>query len=119
MTHLFDELAKALAEEVSRREALRLVGGGLVGAVLTVLGLGRAYGGVDCVAYCVNRHGDSSSCGAPTPPSPQVVRVQCEQACRQCGGRVGRVCRANAQTSAVICCPGMVGCSCVCGDGGA
>jgi hypothetical protein len=115
----FDELAKTLAEGVSRRDALRLVGGGLVGAVLTALGLGRAYG-FSCEELCVERFGGGAGiCGAPAPPSLQVIQRQCKQACQQCGQEFGFVCRANAQTSAVICChTGRVSCDCVCGDSG-
>jgi hypothetical protein len=53
MAHQFDELAKALAEGVSRREALRRIGPGVVGAVLASLGMGRAWAqSPQCRAYC-------------------------------------------------------------------
>jgi hypothetical protein len=42
MAYQLDELAKALAEGVSRREALRRVGVGLASAILTSMGLGQA-----------------------------------------------------------------------------
>jgi hypothetical protein len=48
MTHSFDELAKALAGEISRRETLRRLGGVLVGALLVSLGLKPAWGQEDC-----------------------------------------------------------------------
>jgi hypothetical protein len=42
MEHQFDELAKALAEGMSRREVLSRVGGVLAGGVLALLGMGAA-----------------------------------------------------------------------------
>jgi hypothetical protein len=42
MNDKFDELAKALAQPVARRAALKRFGVGLVGAALAVLGLGNA-----------------------------------------------------------------------------
>jgi hypothetical protein len=48
MANAFDELAKALAEGVTRRGALRLVGGGFAGALLASVGLGKAYGSGSC-----------------------------------------------------------------------
>jgi hypothetical protein len=44
----FDELAKALAEGVSRREALRRLGGGLASALLASLGLRSAWAAQAC-----------------------------------------------------------------------
>ena len=44
MESRFDQLAKDLARGVSRREALRRLGGGLATAMLASLGVGRAWG---------------------------------------------------------------------------
>jgi hypothetical protein len=54
MEEPFDQLSKALAEGVSRREAFRRAGGLLLGAVLASLGLDRlAWGQTDpCLAVC-------------------------------------------------------------------
>jgi len=60
MENRFDALAKSLADSVSRREALRRLGGGLAGMLLASLGLGKAE-------------------GAPAPESA------CEKFCRECG----------------------------------
>src|SRR5919197_620878 len=43
--HRFDALARSLAEEVPRREAMRRLGAGLTTAVLASLGLESAWGG--------------------------------------------------------------------------
>src|SRR5688500_16655398 len=56
----FDELARDLARGVSRREALWRVAGGLAGAVLASLGLGKTWGQVgnsgrgsdECASFC-------------------------------------------------------------------
>jgi hypothetical protein len=42
--HRFDELAKAMAEGISRREALRRLGKVLAGSALTFLSIGTAWG---------------------------------------------------------------------------
>src|SRR5262245_44803630 len=55
MEHQFDELAKALAGGLSRREALRRLGGGMAVALLAVLGTGRAEaqgGSLSCLLRC-------------------------------------------------------------------
>src|SRR5437868_789074 len=59
MENRFDELAKALAQGVSRREALRRFGGGLVGVLVASLGLDRGWakpngggGNSDCAKFC-------------------------------------------------------------------
>jgi hypothetical protein len=83
MEHQFDELAKALAEGMSRREALRRVGSVLTGALLTAAGLGSAWGQgrrgggggggggggcpsgqTKCKGTCVNLQTNSQNCGS-------------------------------------------------------
>jgi hypothetical protein len=51
MAHPFDELAKVLAQGVSRREALRRIGGGLATALLAAMGLKRAYAACGQAAF--------------------------------------------------------------------
>ena len=79
MQNRFDELAKVLAEGGSRRQALRLVGAGLIGGALATLGIGTAsaqtappltpecrrcinqyYG--QCLVYCTHTSSDPSTC---------------------------------------------------------
>jgi hypothetical protein len=55
MENRFDDLAKAMAGGMSRREALRAVGGGLFGAVLASLGL-KAWGAPALNSYCEKCH---------------------------------------------------------------
>jgi hypothetical protein len=43
MEHRFDAQAKALADSVSRREALARLGGGVAGLLLATFGSGRAW----------------------------------------------------------------------------
>jgi hypothetical protein len=45
MKNHFDELAMALAQGLTRRGALRCIGGGLAGALLASCGLGKAWAG--------------------------------------------------------------------------
>jgi hypothetical protein len=44
----FDQLTKSLASGVSRRDALKLVAGGLTGALLTTLGVRKAHAKTKC-----------------------------------------------------------------------
>jgi hypothetical protein len=55
MGNRFDELAKDLARGVSRREALRRLGGGLLGAAIAAVGLGLGNASADGV-------GDGEAC---------------------------------------------------------
>jgi hypothetical protein len=75
----FDDLSKALASGVSRRQALRLIAGGVGGTVLAAVGVGRAKAAVNpCSAFCATFHGAAHS--------------ECMQACKACGGDVTRLC---------------------------
>src|SRR4051794_16071541 len=97
MENRFDALAKALADSVSRREALSRLGGGLAGLLLAAVGLGKAWGD--------SRPGPENSlcaqfCTAVFPPGPQ--RGQCiNQAaqggglCVQCGANPNHICGTN------------------------
>jgi Stigma-specific protein, Stig1 len=103
MTHPFDELARALAEGVSRREAIRRLGSGLVGAILTSLGLVRAWG-----------QGTANPCAQFCNQLPSFQRQNCQKACKECGGHTQNVC-ASSNSSQVLCCPqGTVCCNGVC-----
>jgi len=117
MANQFDELSKALAAGISRREALRRIGSGLVGATLAALGLGKADAAPNpCSVFCSKNF----------PPGP--ARAACLQACRQCGADVSRVCFGatnaiccapdssccNSSTGSAFCCPEHGNC---CGDG--
>jgi hypothetical protein len=64
MAHRFDELAKALAEGMSRREALRRVGGGLVGVILAVFGASALDAAPPCRAMGKPCKQDEDCCGA-------------------------------------------------------
>jgi hypothetical protein len=53
MNDKFDELAKGLAESVTRRGALKKFGAGLAGVVLGALGLvNKAQAGSHCINQC-------------------------------------------------------------------
>jgi hypothetical protein len=80
MENLFDAFSKSLAESVSRRDTLRLLGAVFTGAVLTPLGLGTAWaGGPDpCKTFC----------NCPT----RAQQSQCLAACTACNGVTSHVC---------------------------
>jgi hypothetical protein len=90
----FDELAKDLAQGLSRREALGRLAGGLLGAMLASLGLEQAWGAPTsrppkCSDYC------------NTLPRPQ--RANCNNACKQCGGNTQNICPSQ-DSDKVACC---------------
>ncbi len=80
----FDELAKtlAIAKEVPRRDALRLIGGGLAGAILASFGVGKAFGqgNSDCAHFC-------TSVFPPGPDRGQCISDAAHHMglCYQCG----------------------------------
>lgn len=90
MAHEFDELSKVLAGRVPRREALQWIGGGLAGAALAVLGLGKASAAPNrCAVFC-------------SQFSPGPRRAACKQACQRCDADVRRLCFGETN---VVCCP--------------
>src|SRR5947207_7998590 len=101
MEDRFDALAKAVAGGLSRREALRRLGGGLAAMLLSAVGLGTAWGAppsrpAKCSDYC------------NTLPTPQ--RSNCNNACRQCGGNTQNIC-PSLDSDKVACCPKGTCCS--------
>ena len=52
MSALMDDISRIIASPISRREAFRLVGGAVGGAVLASLGLGRATRGLGAAVKC-------------------------------------------------------------------
>jgi len=87
MIHQFDELAKALAEGVSRREALRRIGGGLAGALFVSLGWTR-------VAWGDTRAACKSLCGGMGKNGKQCMDVclSCPSATSVCGPAGAKTC---------------------------
>ena len=65
MENRFDELAKTLAGGISRRDAMRRIGGGLIAAMIAPFVLGKA------------------AQAAPTVP-PAAVNALCQSRCRDC-----------------------------------
>jgi hypothetical protein len=108
MENRFDELTKALAGGVSRREALRRLGGGLAGVLLASMGLGKAWsqsGSVDCGSYCRARFA----------PGRVALRT-CVHSCEDCQAGGGIVCGASsAGGGAVTCCSGGTASTCCSG----
>ena len=98
--HHFDDMAKALASGLTRRRALRRVGGGLAGALLGSLGLGRAWGQAptpkNCADYCKNFLG--------IRPGGGDAYGKCVSNCATCLDGGGTACGADA------CCAAGQGC---------
>jgi hypothetical protein len=92
--HHFDEMAKALAGGLTRRQALRKVGGGLAGALLASVGLGKASGAtpMNCADYCKNFVG--------IQPGNGNAYGQCVSNCANCIAGGGIACGADG------CCTG-------------
>jgi hypothetical protein len=121
MAHQFDELAKVLAQELSRRDVLRQIGVGLGTAVLGSVGLGKAWGqgggglGAPCNSgssepclqnglascarardLCVNRVG-----------SNQRLLESCFSQFDRCRSQVSTICaRVSGCQTALTCCSG-------------
>src|SRR2546427_532531 len=92
MANGFDEISKVIASGISRREALRRIGGGLVGATLAALGVGQAAAAPSsCSVFC----GKNAFTSGP-------LHAACLQACHKCGGDTTRVC---CTASGCVCCP--------------
>jgi hypothetical protein len=110
----FDQLAREVANGLSRREALRRLGGVLVGAAVAALGLeGRAWGASkgggdnNCGAACQATTGFTSK----APASVQSAYKNCVTACSACKDAGDFACIANGGT--VACCSS--GQSCISG----
>jgi hypothetical protein len=102
VTTSFDDMSRALASGVSRRQALRLIAGGVGGTVLASAGMGRARAAVNpCSVYCANFHG--------------AAHAQCLQTCKACGSDTSRLCGGPA---GVTCCPGPGPVTCCFGNNG-
>jgi hypothetical protein len=102
-TH-FDDLSKALASGVSRRDALRMLGGSLLGAGLLAIGRGTAKAAPSpCAILC----GKTAFTSGP-------AHAQCLQACRECGEDVTRVC---ISPTGAVCCGQGQGCFFNCNTG--
>jgi hypothetical protein len=112
----FDELAKALAEAVPRRQALRRLGGGLAGGLLASLGLGTLGAGTAWGQPQASRPGCGHACAQYHDPGNNALFATCTEVCESCKTTGGTLCLG---TEAVDCCdPGEVCCqgSC-CGSG--
>jgi hypothetical protein len=102
MENRFDELAKAVAGGISRREALRRVGGGLIAALLAPLGVGKAW----AVPGMGGERGRGEGCGVScqriglTPGSDPFV--DCTEACEACKDEGGTPCFGGVDN--VDCC---------------
>ena len=98
--HQFDEVAKALAGGLSRREALRRLGVGAMGGLAALLGLGKARADPpgNCEGYCAQFY------PPPRGKDSQNAFGQCVSQCNQCVhdggiacGPTGRCCHGGAE----------------------
>jgi hypothetical protein len=94
MAQRFDELSKIFATGLSRRQALRWIGGalggGLVGSIVGIDQVMAAPSG--CAVFC-----------GKTAFSSGPAHASCLQACHQCGGDVNRIC--TGPTGSACCGP--------------
>src|SRR5262249_32970967 len=87
MQNRFDEFARALAEGMSRRQALRQLAGGAAGALLTGLSLGKAWGAGGSNTVC------AQWCASIYPEGP--LRDQCVSQAAQCKNGNAAACAAS------------------------
>ena len=107
----FDAIAKRLAAGNTRRGALRLLGGGALGALLAALGRERVAAGEVTPAACT---ANGVRCGANTPRGCGTCCSQCtsrqENGQRRCACcRDGRACRRDDQCCSGSCMGGVCG----------
>ncbi len=104
MGHQFDELSKALASSVSRREVLRKVGIGLVGSMLAGIGVREAAAAPsECAVLC----GKTGFTSGP-------AHAACLQVCRSCEADARRICNIG---TGFVCCPAGQTCNYNCQTG--
>ena len=68
MSYEFDDLARAIARGISRRQALKRMGAGLAGMLLVSLGIRKALAAVSC-GTCQACDLDTNTCGLPCSPA--------------------------------------------------
>ena len=99
----FDTLTRSLATSTSRRQALKLLGGSIVGAVFAAFGGSTAQAArtnrSDCLNICKNIVGAQD-------------RGLCMSTCMPCNLETSYVCFATLATGlAIACCPNGQGCT--------
>src|SRR5438876_1139063 len=106
----FDELAKGLAQGLSRREALRRLGTGLGAAALASLGVvapalaACPKGQTSCSGVCVNPSTDPKNCGKCGNTCPATAT--CQKGTCVCPTTAPKLCNGvcvNTQTDARNC----------------
>lgn len=101
MSMRFDELSKSLAANVSRRDAFKLTGGAVAGALLASMGLGKTERAEAAPSSCAVFCGKTSFTSGP-------AHASCLQACHQCGADTSRICQTP---TGFVCCPSGQVCS--------
>lgn len=91
---LFDDVTRAAAEGVSRRQIMRMLAGGIGGGTLLTFGARRAYGaGNPCVERC--------------RPFTGRARGECMQTCNRCVAKGGHLCQGGTTPeggTGLVCC---------------
>ena len=102
MGEYFDELTKAVAKGVGRRQALVRLGTGLLGAAAASIGM-ASLGAPEAQAESKNC---MDYCGTYT----RLLRGQCLRVCNTCPGGRGQVC-FNYESDTFSCCTSSQTCS--------
>ena len=89
MGNLFDKLAKDAAADVPRRQVFRTIGGGLLGIVLTAVGLKADSN--NCAKLCVE------CCNLQDFPPRGKEHGECIRLCHEGQGTCGFVCPQDPQ----------------------
>jgi len=72
MNTVFDDPAREIAMGISRRDALKRMGGSLAGLLLASLGIKKAYAAVSC-GTCQGCDPDTSTCASCNPAASQTL----------------------------------------------
>jgi hypothetical protein len=100
MENRFDELAKSLADSLSRREAMSRLGGGVAGMLLAAVGLDKAWGDTNCGKVC-------NAAFNPTAAATRAKNLRCKQTCEACQeNNRGVPCSIAPADGTMSCCAG-------------
>jgi len=114
MANRFDELARILAGNISRREALQRLGAGLAGTLMLSLGLAKdasaqsGQGGSACVVFCKAQQAEDPEAFEEEHGNLGRCVSACQRArnaCRRSGGEFVPAPDAEEGNVGFVCCP--------------
>ena len=96
--HRFDEVVKAIAGGMSRRDVLRLIGAGIAGTLLASLGLGEARAATPAARNCHDFCKQQGLKGRALHDCEKECRADCKAACKGLKGKAREACEAACKS---------------------